>query len=54
MNFPLNEMVNMAYVLDRNERNPLLTCRFYAQRFPDRKHPRERNFGKVQGSFEQR
>lgn len=52
MNFSLNEMVDMVYALGESERNPLLAARIYAQRFPDRRHPRARDFGKVKERFE--
>lgn len=52
MNFSLNEMVDMVYVLGESERNPLLATRIYAQKYPVRRHPRPRDFEKVQERFE--
>lgn len=48
MNFSVQEMVNMLYILVECDRNCLLTNRVYAERYPDYRKPRTQALEKGQ------
>ncbi|KAJ8950566.1 hypothetical protein NQ318_015699 [Aromia moschata] len=51
MSLTQEEMVDMVFVLGACHRNPLLASRVYAQRYPDRRHPRKYSFQLVLDRF---
>lgn len=53
MKLTKNEMVDMVYTLGESDKNVLLASRIYAQRYPDRRHPRSKDFRKLQLRFEE-
>lgn len=52
MKLSANEMVDMIYVLGESERNPLLASRIYEAKYPNRRHPKAKDFQKVKIRFE--
>lgn len=51
MNFSIEEMRNMIYILGECNKNPLLASRVYAERYPDNRKPRSEAFEKLMHRF---
>lgn len=51
MSLTREEMIDMVFVLGECDRNPLLSSRVYAQRYPGRIHPRRKAFQQVLDRF---
>lgn len=52
MNYFHEELIEMIYILGESERNSFLASRLYAQRYPDRRHPKPEAFESVKERFE--
>lgn len=52
MNFPLEDMINVIYVLGECSKNCLLASRVYRERYPNRRHPNERAFLRLKERFD--
>lgn len=51
MSLSREELIDMVFILGECQRNPLLSSRVYAERYPDRNHPQAASFARVLERF---